>query len=604
MLGARFELETLAAATGWRNDELVDALAPSMELGLIRAGARSRGLAFVFSHHVIHAATLACIPEPDRARTHAFVARALLSLFAGGDRALEIAQHYAAAGEARHAAEQYAAGARYALDVYANADARDAASAGEELTTTGEEDRELRYDLISTRERALARMVAPDERRRDAELLCELAGENEQLLCEALARFVSALRNDKLAQCAALARLEVLARTSEPAAALFEKTVATEAFFDGEFRAASAASLRASRHFDALGERDASLRVQLLHVNALFYLGDPLQAAEVIVDLRPAAEACADLSLQMDFYHAAATTGTDGRRERALADAGRSLECALLIGDRFAEAKARLAVGWAAALAGNGARALREYEHAIEVYSDIGDMPGLADAMLNLASTRGWFGDADGALRMLDELDALGLDQPWITLQGEAHRGMTQLRAGRLEMAERWFLSARAHARELGTAPYAAHIRACLAEIDARCGRLPQACLELDAAGVELAQLGLHVAVAQVQALEARVHAELLDLPAARRSIAAAVATSGDIPSHELSAKFYWDLAAVSALVDDATAAGEFARTAARAFADEALSIPDLAEAYGRMPWHVATFAYLFGREVTLTLAG
>jgi DNA-binding SARP family transcriptional activator/tetratricopeptide (TPR) repeat protein len=605
VLGARFELETLAAATGWRENELVDALAPSMELGLIRVGARSRGLAFAFSHHVIHAATLACIPEVDRAPTHAFVARALRTLFTGGDRALEIAQHYAAAGDARHAAEQYAAGARYALDVYANADARAAATLGMDLTTTAERDRELRYDLIATRERALARMAASDEWRRDAEFLCELAGEDELRLCDGLERLIVALRNDKVAQRAAVARLGSLAETSGRAAALFEKAVATEAFFDGDFRTASAAAVRASRHFDALAEREASLRMQLLRVSAHFYLGDPMEAAEVVATLRPAAEACADLSLRMDFYFAAATTGSDGRRDLALADAGRSLECALLIGDRFAEAKARLAVGWAAGLAGDGARALHEYEQAVDVCSDIGDMLGVAGATLNLASARGWFGDAEGALRLLDELEALGLDQPWITLQGEVHRGMTLLRAGRLAMAERWFLSARAHAKELGTGPFAAHIHACLAEIHARCGRLPQACLELDAARVELEQLDLHVAVAQVHALAARVHAELLDVPAARGAIAAAVATAGDIPSLELSAKFYWDLAAVSELLGDAAAAGEFARKAARTFADEALSIPpDLAEAYGRMSWNIAAFAYLFGREVSVKLAG
>jgi tetratricopeptide (TPR) repeat protein len=306
----------------------------------------------------------------------------------------------------------------------------------------------------------------------------------------------------------------------------------------------------------------------------------------------------------MEFYHAAATTGTDGRRALALADAGRSLECALLIGDRFAEAKSRLAVGWAAAAVGDSARANAEYEQAISVCTDVGDMSGLADAMLNLAGSRGWFGDTDDALRLLDELDALGLDQPWIVLQGEAHRGTTLLRAGRLEPAERCFLSALEHARELGTAPHAAHIHAYLAEVAARRGHLPEACVELDAARAELAQLELHVDVAQVQALGARVHAEMLDRAAARTAISEAVAATLATDGSEFSAKFWWDLAAASALLEDAAGADEFAQKAARAFADEALSIPpDLAETYGRMSWHIDIFAYLSGREVTLTLA-
>jgi hypothetical protein len=575
-----------------------------MELGLIRAGARSRGLAFAFSHHLIHGAILARIAEEDRRRIHAFVARALATRFGGDERALEIAQHYAAAGDARHAAEHYAAGACYALGLYANADARDAATAGLAFTSAVEQDRDLRYDLIATRERALARMVAPAERRDDAELLCELAGSDEARLCHGLERLIAALRDDKTAQRVAFARLEVLASSSQRAAALFENAVATEALSDGEFRVASAAAVRASRHFDVLADPDASLRAQLLHVTALYFLGEPLEASEAIAALRPVAEKCADLSLQMEFYHAAATTGTDGRRALALADAGRSLECALLIGDRFAEAKSRLAVGWAAAAMGDSGRANAEYERAISVFSDAGDLSGLAVALLNLAGSRGWFGDTDGALRLLDELDALGLDQPWVTLQGEAHRGATLLRAGHLEAAERCFLSALEHARELGTAPYAAHIHRYLAEVAARCGRFPEACVELYAAKVELAKLELHAEVAQVNALGARVYAEMLDAVAARMSISAAVATTLDTGDSEFPANFWWDLAAASLLLEDTAAADEFARKGARAFADEALSIPpDLAETYGCMSWHIDIFAYLAGREVTLTLA-
>jgi tetratricopeptide (TPR) repeat protein len=604
VLGARFELEILAAATGWRDDELVDALAPSMELGLIRAGTRSRGLTFAFSHHVIHAATLARIAEPDRVRTHALVAHALRTLFAGGDRALEIAQHYAAAGDARRAAEQYAAGARYALDVFANVDARDAATAGLAFITTTPDDRELRYDLLATRERALARIGAPIERRADAELLCELAAGDDERLCAALERLIEAVRNDKPAQKAAIARLELLARASERAAAAFELTLATEALLDGEFRAASASAERAARHFDALADGDASLRSQLLRVGALAVLGEPAEASEVIAALRPIAEVCDNLSLRMDFYYAAVSSGSDGRWDLALADAERSLELALLIGDRYGEARTRHNVAWAAGKIGDNARWVSENERAIQVYSDIGDMAGASTTILNLAGGLGWCGDYDGAIRLLDELEALELDLPWVALQAEAHRGATFLRAGHFEEAERFFRSARDRAQQLGTAPFAARIAACLGEIAARRGRLPQACVELGVAKVALEQLALPLAVAEVQALSARVHAEMHDAPAARAASAAAVAAVADVPARELSSKFWWDLAAASAVLGDATAAHEFAQSAARTFCDDALTMgPDLAESYSRLPWHIATFAYLAGREVSFRLA-
>ena len=75
-------------------------------------------------------------------------------------------------------------------------------------------------------------------------------------------------------------------------------------------------------------------------------------------------------------------------------------------------------------------------------------------------------------------------------------------------------------------------------------------------------------------------------------------------PRRELSASFWWNLTAASALLGDEPAAREFAESAARRFCDEALAMPpDLAESYSRLPWLIDTFAYLAGREVSLTLA-
>jgi tetratricopeptide (TPR) repeat protein len=604
VLGARFELETLAASIGWRDDELVDALAPSMELGLIRAGGLSHALTFAFSPHMIHAETLSRISEPDRIRVHTLVARALRTLFKGRDRALEIAQHYAAAGDAPHAAEQFSAGARYALDVYANEDARDAATAGLAFVNATEEYRELRYTLVDVRERALARIGAPVERLTDAELLCVLAAGDEWRSLNALERLVEALRNDKRSQTAAIARLESLATTSQLAAASYERTVANEALLDGDFPTAAAAAERASRHFDVLTELDASLRVQLVRVNALTHLGERADAAEVIAQVRPLAELCDDLSLRMQFHHAASFLGADGTWEIAASDAERSLELALRIGDGSGEALARHQLGWAMGNLGDCERSLSEYERAIQVYADIGNMPGAANTMLNLAGARGWLGDYDGAFRLLDELESPALDRPFVETQREAHRGSLWLRAGNLEQAERYLLSALEHARQLGMAPFATHLQVCLAELEARRGNLLQACLELDAARVALEQLKFVGAAAEAHALLARVHAELHDSPATRKSIDAALAAAEKTTGLELTAKFWWNLVAASALLGDATGAYDFAGRAARAFSDDALAMhPDLAYTYGRLPWNIAIFAYLAGREVSLTLA-
>jgi tetratricopeptide (TPR) repeat protein len=307
----------------------------------------------------------------------------------------------------------------------------------------------------------------------------------------------------------------------------------------------------------------------------------------------------------VEFYNAACSTGIDGRRDLALTDAERALDLALLIGDRYAEAQARHNVGWAAAALGDNARAVNEYERVIETYAEIGHVQGAAGTIFNLAAARGWCGDYDGAFQLLDQLDSLALDQPWIALQAQAHRGSIGLRAGQLATAERHLLAAAGLSLQLGTARFDPHLRACLGELKARQGRFAEARDDLDAAATQLDRLDSLQAVAEVRAISARVHAEMHDEPAARASIAAATTPAGAGSGPRLSSKFWWDLAAASASIGDAPAASDFARTAARIFCEEAMGMrPDLAESYGRLPWNIATFAYLAGREVSFSLTG
>jgi tetratricopeptide (TPR) repeat protein len=600
VLGARFELSVLAAATGWRDDAVIDALGTSIELGLVRAGARSRSLEFAFSHHLIHAAVLARIGAGDAVRIHALVARALAAEFGGGDRAVEIAQHFAAAGEARRAAEHYDSGARYALGVFANADARDAATAG--LAVTPPEDADLRFRLVATRERAFTRLGAADERRADAIVLSELARGDEARSCDALERLVQALRNDKGAQADALARLELLTHTSHRAAGIFHRAVSVEAAHDGDWKLSSAAAARASAYFDDLGDRDASMRTQLLHVEALTVLDDLAPAVAAVARLRPLAEACDDLSLRLEFHRVACTTVRNGDFAQAVADAERTLELALLIGDRYEEARARHLLGWAAQKAGQTARGMIEYERAAETYTELGDLTSATGSMLNVASSLGWFGDCTGALRVLDRIEPQQLEGPYVACLAHAHRGATWLRCGNLDMAEQHLRLARDLTAQLGMAPLTVHADVMLAEIQARRGNFQRACDELQQRATEFVAFGLTAPAGQAQALLARVRAEMHDEPAARAAIAEAIALTGTEPSAGLE-KFLWDLAAASALLGDAVTAHHFAENAARAFAMEAMGArADMAETFSRLAWNVDIFAFLAGRELSLSI--
>jgi len=141
------------------------------------------------------------------------VARALASLpQSHGARSAEIARHFQAARNGAKAAEYFLQAARYALDVFANDEARETASAGLSLIDSSDTSpTRLRYDLLAVRERALARVGAPAERRADAFALYELSVGDPERACSALERVMDASRDDEKIRHETLARLEVLA---------------------------------------------------------------------------------------------------------------------------------------------------------------------------------------------------------------------------------------------------------------------------------------------------------------------------------------------------------------------------------------------------------
>ena len=125
VIGERFDLDTLVAATGWRDGEAFDAIGEGMEFGFVRAAAHAPGLAFGFTHDLVRIAASDRISGAALTRAHGLVARAVAAQFPGeASQAGRIARHFAAAGENDRAAGHYRDAARYALSVFANDDAR------------------------------------------------------------------------------------------------------------------------------------------------------------------------------------------------------------------------------------------------------------------------------------------------------------------------------------------------------------------------------------------------------------------------------------------------------------------------------------------------
>ncbi|HTA39162.1 MAG TPA: AAA family ATPase, partial [Candidatus Acidoferrales bacterium] len=70
VLGERFELDTLASVTGWRDAEVIEAIGEGIDRGLLRVSSRSPGLAFAFRHDLIRVAATQRIAQAERVRAH------------------------------------------------------------------------------------------------------------------------------------------------------------------------------------------------------------------------------------------------------------------------------------------------------------------------------------------------------------------------------------------------------------------------------------------------------------------------------------------------------------------------------------------------------
>ncbi len=124
VVGAGFTVELIGEIAGWDEADILRTLDELVEARFVRQGRRRSFGDYAFSHHLVHAAVYAAIPEDARRRRHLLVAHASAKLF-GDDagRAGEIAVHYDRGGDAPRSARAYAAAATHAMGLYANDEA-------------------------------------------------------------------------------------------------------------------------------------------------------------------------------------------------------------------------------------------------------------------------------------------------------------------------------------------------------------------------------------------------------------------------------------------------------------------------------------------------
>ncbi len=601
VLGVRFDLGTLAAATAWRDDQILDAIGEWIECGFVRAAARSPDLAFEFTHDLVRVAAIERISGSDLTRAHGLIARALLAQAPeSGSRARQIAGHFAAAGEPLRAADNFRSAARYALGVFANEEARESVNAALDLCDENDpSQRALRYELVDLREQSLARIGATEQRRSDARLLVSLA-DGEGPTAVALGRLFEAYATDAVGRKEALDRLAEFAGTSELAARTHVNATARHAYLEGEYAYAREATLRAATAAERAGDSVAALKARFIGITCLTRLGLYAQGEAEINELRPIVDASDDDVLRSEFHLVASAGQGETHREEALADARRSLALALRIGDRSGEARARHNVAVIAGKLRMYEEALVEHERALDASRDVGDAPGVRDALLNIVGVRIWCGDYARPQQLLDEVGVEDEATPWLALRCQLIRGALAQRTERTADAERYLLDAHRRAEELGASPYRARSEFELAYLLASHGRPGEAAVYINSALETYATMGQPDIEIEALALGARLLASLGDAPGARERANHAAGRCREKRLQSYS-EVAWNLAAAYALIGDQGAAETYARDAAAAAVDDAVRMPaDLAEAYLQLRWHQETVAYLWGRPVSL----
>jgi len=140
-----------------------------IELGLIRASARARGSPFR-SPHISHTRQHSTVYYARLEVAHVWWPAALARCRrATAPVPRRSRGHFQAARNGAKAAEVFLQAARYALDVFANDEARETASAGLSLIDSSDNFADtFCVRLLAVRERALARVGAPAERAPDA----------------------------------------------------------------------------------------------------------------------------------------------------------------------------------------------------------------------------------------------------------------------------------------------------------------------------------------------------------------------------------------------------------------------------------------------------
>ena len=359
--------------TGWSDGTLIDGIAELLDRQFIRSTATFEGGRYAFTHALVREAIAEATPEEERPHIHHIVARALETRAADHRHAVEIAAHWAAAGERERAARAYAKAARASLSAHARDEAASLASAGVALS----QNTRLRFELVQIRIEANLQRAQKEIVTDDAALATALAAEldeNDRYTAALLAHRVAAVEADIATQRERVRALQQFGVDPTPLrAAQIADAEAKTALAAADFPGALAAAERASACYREAAAFDDELRARLFAARVQGRIGEPGTAESQLASLEARVAGSTDLDIAMDYWFARTQVGLVRYDAAAMLHAiDRWQRAALEAGDRIMEAKAIKMASSAHGIAGRLTHALREGERASALYAALG----------------------------------------------------------------------------------------------------------------------------------------------------------------------------------------------------------------------------------------
>ncbi len=389
--GMAYDLELLAAMSGWGESQILDAIEKLLDARLIEE--TGAALPFRFRHYLIREAIYTLIPTSVRMRYHRRAARLLSELYPAqrSELAATIGHHWERGGKAALAAQEFMEAARYALSLYADQEARRYLEKGLSLTA----DAALRFDLLALHEGIMARAGASAEWEADLEEMARLADslQDPERTYQALHRRVlfHRARGQRDQERGAIDRLRAYLETSDEKLRMEHGSSLLQAegvyaMLTGQYARGRPYLEEALVHDQRRGDLSAQVADLCWLAEASLQEGD-FERAEGY--LQSAIERSQGHSNRFMILRTVQTyarmTFSRQRFAQALEASQQAIELARAIGDRVSEADALLQLAAVQARLFRPAEAEAAYQQAIHHYRLMNRLPGQAAALINLA---------------------------------------------------------------------------------------------------------------------------------------------------------------------------------------------------------------------------